>query len=315
MATTGAVGIAFSAILVRLADVPPSTAAFYRCAYALPPLALLTYLERRRLGPFGRRALVLSLVAGVLFMADLVLWHHAIAAVGAGLATVLGNVQVVLVPLAAWLLLHERPPPRTLGAVPVVLVGVVLISGVVGAGAYGSNPPLGVLFGVLTAIAYAAFLLVLRAGSADLRRPAGPLFYATLASAVATLPVGAGLGELELAPTWPEHGWLVVLAITSQVLGWLLIAAALPRLPAALTSVTLTLQPALSVLFAVVLLDEEPSAVQLAGVAVIIAGVVLATTGRRREPYTEPQLRDVAQPGSAPALGAGGRRFESGRPD
>ncbi len=315
MATAGAVCIAFSAILVRLADVPPSTAAFYRCAYALPPLALLALVERRRFGPLGRRALWLSLVAGVLFMADLVLWHHAIAAVGAGLATVLGNVQVVLVPLAAWLLLGERPAARTIGAVPVVLVGVVLISGVIGAGAYGSNPPLGVLFGVLTAIAYAAFLLVLRAGSGDLRRPGGPLFYATLASALATLPVGAGLDELELAPSWPEHGWLIVLALTSQVLGWLLIAAALPRLPAALTSVTLTLQPALSVVFAVVLLDEAPSAVQLAGVAVIIAGVVLATAGRRRAPYTEPTLRDVAQPGSAPALGAGGRRFESGRPD
>jgi drug/metabolite transporter (DMT)-like permease len=211
---------------------------------------------------------------------------------------VLGNVQVVIVPLAAWAFLRERPAGRTLAAVPIVLFGVVLISGVVGAGAYGSSPALGVLYGALTAITYAGFLLILRAGSSDLRRPAGPLFYATLAAAVVTLPVGAGLGELELTPTWPEHGWLMLLALTSQVVGWLLIAAALPRLPAALTSVTLTLQPALSVVFGVVLLDEAPSAVQLAGVAVIIAGVVLATAGRRRQPYTEPgELRDVAQPG------------------
>jgi hypothetical protein len=69
------------------------------------------------------------------------------------------------------------------------------------------------------------------------------------------------------------------------------------------------------VIFGVIILDEAPSEVQLAGVAVIIAGVVLATAGRRRPPYTETELRDVAQPGSAPALGAGGRRFESGRPD
>jgi drug/metabolite transporter (DMT)-like permease len=316
MAMAGATCIAFSAILVRLADVPPSTAAFYRCLYALPPLALLAWWERHRFGPLAPRALRLSLFAGLFFMGDLVFWHHAIAAVGAGLATVLGNVQVVIVPLAAWALLREKPAARTLGAVPVVLFGVVLISGVIGAGAYGSSPALGVLFGVLTAITYAGFLLVLREGSTDLRRPAGPLFYATLSAAVVTLPVGAGLGELELRPTWPEHGWLVLLALTSQVLGWLLIAAALPRLPAALTSITLTLQPALSVIFAVILLDEDPSSIQLAGVAVIIGGVVLATAGRRSRPYTEPvTLRDVAQPGSAPALGAGGRRFESGRPD
>ena len=288
MAMAGATCIAFSAILVRLADVPPSTAAFYRCAYALPALGLLAWWERRRFGPLGRRVVALGLVAGVLFMADLILWHHAIAAVGAGLATVLGNVHVVIVPLAAWLLLRERPAGRTLASVPVVLVGIVLISGVVGAGAYGSNPPLGVLFGILTAIAYAGFLLVLRAGSADLRRPAGPLFYATASSAVVTLPVGAGLGELELEPSWPVHGWLVLLALTSQVAGWLLIAAALPRLPAAITSVTLTLQPALAVVFAVILLEEDPSPTQIAGVAVIVAGIVLATAGRRRRAYTEP---------------------------
>jgi drug/metabolite transporter (DMT)-like permease len=293
MAMGGATCIAFSAILVRLADVPPSTAALYRCVYALPPLVLLAWWERRRFGPLERRAVRLSLVAGVFFMADLVFWHHAIAAVGAGLATVLGNVQVVIVPLAAWALLREKPAGRTLASVPVVLFGVVLISGVIGAGAYGSNPALGVLFGFLTAVTYAGFLLVLRAGSTDLRRPAGPLFYATLASALVTLPVGAGLGELELTPTWPEHGWLVLLALTSQVAGWLLIAAALPRLPAALTSVTLTLQPALSVVFAVVLLDESPSSVQLAGVAVIVAGVVLATTGRRTQPSPRRAASDV----------------------
>ena len=59
-------------------------------------------------------------------------WHHAIEAVGAGLATVLGNLQVIIVGFFAWLLLGERPSRATLLALPVVLAGVVLISGVVG---------------------------------------------------------------------------------------------------------------------------------------------------------------------------------------
>jgi drug/metabolite transporter (DMT)-like permease len=277
----GAVCIAFSGILVRLASVPPSTAAFYRCAYALPPLALLALWERRRYGARPRSQQALALGAGVFFAADLILWHHAIAAVGAGLATVLGNVQVVIVPLLAWAVLAERPERRTLAAVPIAFAGVVLISGVVGAGAYGDDPALGVLFGVGTAIAYSVFLLILRAGNRDIRRPGGPLLDATLASAIVTLPAGWALGELELDPTWPAHGWLITLALTSQVAGWLLISLALPRVPAALTSIVLTLQPALSVVLAVVLLDEAPSAVQLAGIAVILAGVLLATAMRR----------------------------------
>jgi drug/metabolite transporter (DMT)-like permease len=281
----GAGCIAFSGILVRLADVTPSTAAFYRCAYALPPLAAIAVWERRRFGSRGHLARSLAWLAGAFFAADLILWHHSIAAVGAGLATVLGNVQVVLVPIAAWLWLSERPGGRVAAAVPVVLIGVVLISGVVGEDAYGSDPALGVLFGVLTAVAYSGFLLTLRAGSADVRRSAGALFHATLASAIVVLPAGWLLGELELRTSWESFAWLVTLALTSQVLGWLLIAAALPRAPAAVSSVVLTLQPVAAVLLAMVLVDEDPSTIQLIGVGVVLAGILLAT-GRRRSVST-----------------------------
>ncbi len=280
----GAACIAFSGILVRLADVTPSTAAFYRCAYAVPPLLALAIWERRRYGSRGFQARSLAWLAGLFFAADLILWHHSIAAVGAGLATVLGNVQVVLVPIAAWLLLSERPGARVVAAVPVVLIGVVLISGVVGEGAYGDDPALGVLFGILTAVAYSGFLLALRASSVDVRRSAGALFHATLASAILVLPVGWLLGELELRTSWESFAWLVTLALTSQVLGWLLIAAALPRAPAAISSVVLTLQPVAAVLLAIVLLDEDPSAVQIVGVAVVVCGIVLATGYRRSVP-------------------------------
>jgi drug/metabolite transporter (DMT)-like permease len=282
MAVAGAICIAFSGILVRLADVPPSTAAVFRCAYALPPLALLALWERRRFGPRAAGQARLAWAAGGLFAIDLVAWHHCIAAVGAGLATVLGNIQVVLVALVAWAMLGERPGARVFASVPIVLLGVVLISGVVGAGSYGEEPLLGVVFGVVTALAYSGFLLVLRAGIRDVRRPAGPLFDATLAAALGSLVLGLPLGELELVPAWPAHGWLVALALSSQVLGWLLISLALPRVPAALTSVVLMLQPAAAVMLAIVLVDEDPSFVQLAGVGVVLVGVLLATVERRQ---------------------------------
>src|SRR5437763_1382491 len=138
----GAVAIAFSGILFRLAHVSPSTGAFYRCVFALPPLWLLSHLEDRRFGPRPLRARGVAWIAGAFFAADLVLWHHAIEQVGAGLATVLGNTQVVLVGLLAWALLHERPQRSSFAAIPIVGVGVVLISGVLESGAYGANPRL-----------------------------------------------------------------------------------------------------------------------------------------------------------------------------
>jgi drug/metabolite transporter (DMT)-like permease len=279
----GALCIAFSAIFVKLAEESPETVAFFRCFYALPALWLIARAEARRRGgapPAERR---LAWVAGVFFAADLILWHHAIEDVGAGLATVLANLQVVLVALGAWAALDERPSRGVLVALPVVFVGVVLISGVIGSGAYGDDPVRGAAFGVGTAIAYAAFILVLRHGQRH-GRTAGPLFDATASGALVALVYGALTGTLQLTPDWPGHGWLLALALTSQVLGWLLIAHSLPRLPASLGSLLLTLQPAGSVILGVVLLSESPSAVQLLGVLVLLSGVLVATTVGRRRP-------------------------------
>jgi drug/metabolite transporter (DMT)-like permease len=281
IALAGALTIAFSAILVHQADVHPATAAIYRCAYALPVLGLLAWLERRRYGPRGEGQQRLALAAGLFFAADLIFWHQAIADVGAGLATVLGNTQVVIVPFVAWAVLSEAPGRRILAALPLTMMGVVLISGVLEDGAYGANPARGVLFGALTGIAYAGFLLTLRHGNEDLRRPAGPLFDATWVAAVASLAAALVLGADDIAPAWPSAGWLIVLALSSQVLGWLLISISLPRLPAALTSMILTIQPVGSVLLGIVLLGEEPSALQLCGAALILAGLVSIAARRR----------------------------------
>jgi drug/metabolite transporter (DMT)-like permease len=285
-AVLGAAAIAFSGILVKWANVEPATAAFFRCAYALPFLLVLALAERRAFGPRPSSQVLLAWLAGGFFAVDLELYHHTIRLVGAGLATVLGNTQVVFVALLAWLLLRERMPRRTAIAIPVVLAGVVLISGVIGGNAYGDNPQLGVVSGLATGLSYAGFLLVLRHGNADLRRPAGPLFDATLSSSIASLVIGLPLGEIDLVPAWPAHAYLLVLAVSAQVVGWLLISVSLPRLPAVLTSVVLTLQPVASLLLAMLLVAETPSVVQLLGALAILCGLVLATVRRRAAPPT-----------------------------
>jgi drug/metabolite transporter (DMT)-like permease len=281
-AVAGALTIAWSSILVELADVSPETAAIFRCLYALPLLYLLARREDGKYGARDPRSRKLAAAAGVFFAADLIFWHHAIADVGAGLATVLGNLQVAFVPLVAWLVLKEHPTRRVLATLPVVLIGVVLVSGALESHAFGDDPARGSLFGLLTGIAYAGFILTLRAGSADLRRPAGPLFDATAVSAVAAAIVGAALGKADFVPTWPHHAWLVLLALSSQVLGWMLISTSLPRLPAAITSILLTIQPVGSMILGALLLGEEASGLQLLGVVFILTGLVAVASTRGR---------------------------------
>ena len=283
-AVLGALTIAFTGILVRLANVEPATAAVFRCVYALPVLWWLARAERQAFGPREGGQRRLALIAGVFFAADLVSWHYAIQLVGAGLATVLGNTQVIFVAIAAWLWFGEKLSARFFAALALALLGVLLISGVVGNGAYGENPALGAALGLFTGAAYAGFLLFQRLGNRDMRRPAGPLFDATLSAAVASALAGIALSEITFLPSWPAHGWLVILALSAQVVGYLLISVALPRLPSALTSIILLVQPVAAVVLTMLLLHEQPSFIQLTGVALVVAGVAMATVGRRRVP-------------------------------
>ena len=288
-ALVGAIGIAFSGIIYVKADVSPETGAFFRCLFAVPPLWFLLRFEDRALGKRERRQRAFAWLAGAFLAVDLLFWHHAIEAVGAGLATVLANTQVVLVGLVAWALLGERPARSALAAIPLAAVGVVFISGVLEDGAYGDDPLLGAVLGLLAGVCYTGFLLALRHGSRDLRRLAGPLYDATLASAVVLLPLGLLQGDLDLTPPVSASAWLVFLALTNQVGAWLLITTSLPRLPAVLTSILLTLQPVASVFFAALLLSERPSALQLIGTVAILAGLVVASTsrGERRVPAVD----------------------------
>ena len=276
-ALIGAVCIAFSGILYLNADVSPSTGTVFRALFGLPLLLLVALAERRRHGPLPVRARRFAVVAGIFFAGDLLFWHQAIEFVGAGLATVLGNLQVLVVGVVAWLVFGERPSRATLIAVPVVLVGVVLISGVVGEGAYGANPALGVVLGFATALCYAGYLLLIRVGGRDPQRPAGPVAIATIGTAIVASATGLLVGDLDLTPPLASLAWLAVLGVTSQSIGYLCISLALPRLPAVVTSIILLVQPVLTMGLSVVLLGERPSGPQLAGVALVIGGIAVAT--------------------------------------
>jgi drug/metabolite transporter (DMT)-like permease len=275
-AVLGAFAIAFSGIFYRWSGVSPATGVFFRCLYGLPILVLVAAGEWRTLGPMSRRTVAMCAGAGVFFSVDLISYHYAVNAMGAGLGTVMGNLQVVVVAVVAWLVLGERPRREVTAAIPVMLVGVVLISGVIGKGAYGANPQLGVAIGLVTATAYSGYLLVIRRASPD-HRPAGPVVIATAVTGICAGLFGAAVGDLDLVPRLPAHAYLLALGICSQSIGYLLIQASLPKLPAVITSVLLLVQPVTTVLLAAVLLGEEPSLAQLAGVGLVLAGLALAT--------------------------------------
>jgi drug/metabolite transporter (DMT)-like permease len=284
MASIGALCTSTSGVLVVLAGSGAATTAFFRCVFAIPLLFVLALRDQRRLGPRPTSQRLRAAAAGLIFGVDLVLVVHAINEVGAGIATVLGNLQVVFVAAAAWMFFGERPTKRLVAALPIVLLGVVLVSGLTGRPSFGGDPVAGIAFGLGASLTYACFLLILRSATGT-SQVAGPLLDATAGAVVSTLVLGVIFGSFSLTPGWTALGWLLVLAVSSQNIGWLFITWSLPRLSRTAAAVILLLQPAAALGLAGIVLAQQPTLVQIAGAALIVGGVMAVA---RRETTIDP---------------------------
>lgn len=291
MAVVGSLCIALSPILIALSGTSPGTATVFRCLLALPVLVPIALLERRRTrrahlggGRLGRPWLVL--VGGLLLGLDMTLWTGAIHAVGAGVSTVLVNAQVVILPLLAFLVLGERIRLSFLLTVPVMLLGVALAGGLVDSDpAAAPDPVLGTVLALLAAVAYAGYLLFLRLGAAPGEK-AAPVTLATVAAAVSSFALGSLWQGVDVTPGWAAIGWLALLAVIGQSIGWVLIAGGMAALPSSTGASILLLQPVGAVLLGMLVLGQFPTTWQLVGCAVVIVAVAVAVR-RRAEPAPE----------------------------
>jgi drug/metabolite transporter (DMT)-like permease len=314
--TAGALCIASSAIVMQLAGSSAVAAALFRCLFALPVLGVLARRAQRRGVPImAARSRWTARGAGVLLSVDLVMWSHSISAVGAGLATVLGNLQVVILAGLAWAIFGERPRRSLVLALPLLILGVVLVAGLIGHRSIGHSPVAGVVYGAVASVLYSGYILVLRhamppAPPTSSAPPAGPapvtarlsgadllgrgsavvqpLYQATIGATITSAVLALVLPGFHIGPLWPALGWLAVLALTSQVIGWLLISASLSRLPAGLLGALLLVQPVGAVALGALVLGQYPSLTQLAGVLLVVVGVLVATSGPRQAPARVP---------------------------
>ncbi|MBM4478085.1 EamA family transporter [Rhodococcus hoagii] len=270
LAVAGAACISLTAVFIRLADVSPATSVFFRCALALPPLAVLAWREHRRSRRTSRADAVRFAVAGALLGIDFALWSQAIMLVGAGISTVLVNIQVTVVPLLSFLFLGTRIPARFVATIPVLFAGIALTAGVVDDGATSPDLLWGTLLALLSGVAYAGYIFVV--GGRGTAATAGTqVLVSTAAAGVVGSALGSVWGTVDLAPGWAAFGWLAALAVSAQVLGWMLLGRSLPRLAPEVGATLLLLQPVLAIAAAMALLGERPSTLQLVGCATVVA--------------------------------------------
>ena len=276
----GATCIALSPIWVRVSEVGPTASAFWRVALAVPLLWTLFAFNFKSQKILDKGQFIPLLATGIAFAGDLAFWHWSIQYTSVANSTLLANLASIFVTLAAWLLWQQRPSGLFLAGLAAALLGVgLLVRASVG---HSPTALLGDGLGVVTAMFYAWYLLSVKGlrdrGASTLRLMA----VTTTITAVILLPVALASGEALL----PESaaGWLKLLGLAwiSHAAGQGLIAYALAHLRAGFTSVGLLLQPVMAALFAWMLLGEPLAALQIAGGAVVLAGLYLARRGSRQ---------------------------------
>ena len=273
----GAALISLSPVWVRLVNVPPTVSAFYRVLIGGAALAIFLVVTRRKLA-LSQRAILILLAGAAFFALDLWFWHRSINYIGPGLATLLGNFQVFFMMLAGALWLGQSPRPLQLVAVPLAILGLALVVGFDWQ-ALPADYRMGVIFGLLTAVAYTGYMLSLRAARTISvhRLPAREVAVVSLGTA-ALLGVVVGLEGQSLAiPTAADAGWLLAYGVLSHCMGWLLITYSLPKVTATEAGLALLLQPALSYAWEILLFGRALTVIEVAGAAVTLFAIYLGS--------------------------------------
>lgn len=274
----GSVLISFSAVFVRLANVGPTEAGLYRNIFGTIALLIIVAVRRESLWrgwtPFG-----FATLAGALFAIDLFCWHRSIHYLGPGLATIMGNFQVVVLAIVGVFVFREKVTWRLFVSIPLVFVGLLML---VGIDWNGLEPAykIGIGLGVATAVTYAGFLLVLRRSQrAPVRLGAASnLTLITIMTGVfLSLVVGIEGGDMRIpdSATWM---WLIAYGVICQAIAWVIISRGIAVVPASLAGLLLLLQPTLTFVWDIIIFRRPTTLVEGVGAALALGAIYLGAT-------------------------------------
>lgn len=281
----GNIALAFGPWFVRMADVGPVAAAFWRIALAAPLLVALAYMGGQRRPFAGAGALwLLLLFSGVAFAVDLGSWHLGILRTTLANATLFGNSATLMFPIWGFLIARAWPNRMQGAALLLAALGAMLLLG----RSYELSPKH--LFGdflcLLAGIFYTVYF-VLMAKARETMAPLPALALSSLASILPLLIFALLLGETIMPRNWSV---LIGLALVSQVIGQGLMIYALGHLSPLVVGVALLTQPIVAATVGWLAYGERlglPDFIGAAMVAVALVLVRLAPDGERSKSKAE----------------------------
>lgn len=300
----GILALAFSAIMVKEANFEPATNAFLRCLIGFVVLIPFAYREMKKHGPLNKVGLALAIGAGIFLGIDMTAWNYAIFYVGAGISSVLLNLQIIVLPLLAMIFDKFRPQKSFWVLVPIMIFGIILTGGILdgdpmeGPTTIYGRPiaVIGTMLGVLSGICYGVYLYMSReAGTFNPRRYVQPLMWVFLAQLIpqgftmifispdgwnvtqgvlvdGRLPMNPEVlsGDMITAANW---WWMIALAVVGHAMAWVFVQIGSVNLDPTIVAGLLLLSPVTTVLVAPYTSGETISTLQAIGVVIVLAAV------------------------------------------
>jgi len=263
-------------IFVKTIQASGVTVAFYRMLFAGCMLAVPFWFEQKRMGaieaaPTNKTNYWLLVLGGCAFGINIALWTTALKYTSAAIVTLLDNTAPIWVGVFSWILWRQQVSGKFwLGAL-ISLVGCALMVGSF-FGISGGDQTIGLILSIISGISYAIYILITQKA----RKGASSLRYSLFVSwigAVAIAIFGITTGHLDFHLERVDFVLIFLLALSSQVLGWLFVNQALGKIPADAASITLVGQPLVSTVLAAMLLGEVISPIQIAGGLICLVGI------------------------------------------
>lgn len=274
----GATALACGGVFVRQSELAPTASAVYRVALAIPFLFLLDRFsaavdatpERDAIASSGWRQLI---PIGFIFSGNLALYHWSMTLTTLANSNLLANLAPIFVVIGARILFGQKFKRGFVFGMMAALVGAfVLISARLD---FNSSYLAGNILGFVTAIFYGAYLLAVSRVRSKFRTTS-VMAWSSVGTLIVLLPITLMRGESLIPHTLHGIAVLFALALISHVGGQGLIAYALAKLPAGLSSVTLLIQPVIATMLGWFLLSERLQITEFLGGGIVLIGIVLA---------------------------------------
>lgn len=265
----GNVALAFGALLVRFSDTGPVATGFWRLALAAPILLLLARHFKQPVGGLPRKTLLMVMLGGLFFAADIAAWHTGIMMTKLANATLFGNFASLLLVVYGLILARQKPSLQTSIAILLAFGGALLLMGQ----SYEASREhlVGDMLSLLAGVLYTGYVLALQRARSSMGSWA-VLAISTIASAFPLLLFAMAMGEQIIPTDWTP---LILLALTSQIVGQGLLIYSLPHFSPLVIGLTLLVQPSIAALSGYLIFQESIGPIEILGMILVAVALVL----------------------------------------